>query len=290
MIGNRIAGELITDRAGAAVQHRRDARGMFARAKLIDRRGHNAGDVVLAQLVLVRDSELQHLRRLVRAERQGYVAARIQRAVVRQEYAHRQALSLLRKTDDVRPAAHAVCDRPLHRVEDTGHHCLAHRAVAVRVPQRERGGLVEIHAFERLGRVGRQGSQGFEPRAVGVGKVEANRQRLPRVMLERVPRVGLVKLCRHRKGCQLIRRPADVLSLAALSDQPALKVDIPVVGGVVGAVQAAHPIHLKHPYALTRPASAVAAEHLHLIDRFDRRRQRKEVLVRPVLLKRHVIG
>ena len=105
-------------------------------------------------------------------------------------------------------------------------------------------------------------------------------------MLEFMLRIGFVEARLERNAGQPIRRPADVLALGSLREQHSLKIDVSVVRGVIAAVQSTQFVHAEQADALASPASAAAGEHLHGADCFDAYRQREDVLIRLIRLKR----
>ena len=271
----------------------------------IDRRRQKRG-VILHTLGFARlpDPARRELRLFANrfaAQRQGKGARLAERAEIRQKHADDHALALLGKTGKGLVGLRPQRARIFHRIDHGGNLRRARRAVAVDVAQAQEHILDRAHGVQRVLAAARR--EAFQPRAVNVREVEADRHRVTLAMLHGVRLVGVVKarlqlqIARGAPGAvggahadQLVAGPRNApAALAALGDQFALEVDVGLVAEIVPAVQAADPIHAKNAHALRRPRPAGADEDLDVVDPVDRIGRGEQVLIHLIRLKRRPV-
>ena len=292
----------VFDGAGAVVHLRGDLDGVVSGfGQVIDRHGNKAGIVALAEPDPVRPlrsggaarrcCHAQRIFCLLRAKRDGDPLVRDKRNIVRQEDAQRHSLALLSKAGN-RLFQVIGREQPLgklRRVQHSRHLRRVLLPIAVDVVKRHRHGLRKAHIGQRT--LGHR-PQRLQAGAVGIGEIEAQRQRLFRVVLPFMMRVGRTEAGGFERDVhavisvlgidQFVGRPCDVQILAhrAFGDQVAFKVDVAVVRRGIPAVQSAQLIHAKDAHGTAVPAAAVGSEKLHARDLFDRLPRGKQVLIR----------
>ena len=253
LIVDRIAGVTIADRA--AFHRRAD----LSAGQIVDRHGDEAGRIAFAQF----DALCAELRRraarspaergqaegaprLRAAQRHGNAFIGDKRDIVRQEDAQRYPLALLGEAGNLLIAltARKQARGKFRRVQHGGHVRRVLHAIAVEIVQRHRHGLREAHVREPvIGR--RHRAQRLQAGTVGVGKIEAQCQRLLRVVLQVMMRIAGVKARRLERDVHALRTIRILLGLSAdqlvvlpgnahaaqrtFGDQIARKVDVAVV-------------------------------------------------------------